>query len=194
MYFFSEHFVAVLDEARFEFLLAEKARLDLATFYVGRLDNNSDDVATMILNERTNTTSLGGNGSPSFEGYSAYPNVSDFMKASKTNDTISSLSAIDMTTVYSTRQRFTNNSWIDMTTEYWTMNGRTGSLLQNSDFWVIDNDQGGHFESRAYYNHQQYRVVFYLKYDTILSGSGSSTDPYLVQEDWAWFDSYQMVQ
>ena len=182
-------------ETRYKvFTETEKAHLDLATFYVGRLDNNSDNVATMISNERTDTTSLGGNESSSFVGYSAYPNVSDFMKASKTNDTISSLSAIDMTTVYSTRQRFSNNSWIDMTTEYWTMNGRTGSLLQNGDFWVIDNDQGGHFESRSYYNHQQYRVVFYLKYNTILSGSGSNADPYLVQEDWAWFDSYQAVQ
>ena len=172
----------------------EKAHLDLATFYVGRLDNNSDDISYIVYNEQTNTDNLGGTESSSFQGYSAYPNVSDFMKASKAHDYINSLSAIDTTTVYSTRQRFKNNSWIDMTTEYWTMNGRTGSLLQNNDFWVIDNDQGGHFESRAYSTPQQYRVVFYLKDETILSGDGSSTTPYIVQENWSWFDPEQVVQ
>lgn len=51
----------------------------------------------------------------------------------------------------------------------------------------------GHFESRLYYNTQQYRVVFYLKDNTILSGNGSSSTPYTVEEDWAWFDSYQVL-
>ena len=81
-----------------------------------------------------------------------------------------------------------------MTAEFWTMNGRTGTLLQDSDFWVIDNDLGGHFESRAYYNNQQYRVVFYLKNDTILSGLGTSSNPFNVEEDWAWFDPEQVIE
>ena len=176
------------------FTETEKAHLALATFYVGRLANNSDDISTIVYNEQTNTDDLGGNGSSSFEGYSAYPNVSDFIKASKVHDYINSLTAIDTTTVYTTRQRFKNNSWIDMNVEYWTMNGRMGTLIQDDNFWVIDNDQGGHFEARRYSTPQQYRVVFYLTDTTILSGDGSSTTPYNVEEDWAWFDSYQVVQ
>ena len=101
---------------------------------------------------------------------------------------------IDTGSILSTRITFTNNSWVDMTAEYWTMNGRTGTLLQNNDFWVIDNDLGGHFESREYWNSQQYRAVFYLKNDTILSGTGTSLDTFNVEENWAWFDSLQILQ
>lgn len=171
---------------------AEKAHVDLATFYAGRVDK-SDDLTDLIFNEQNNATNLGGD-SAAFEGYSAYPNASDFLKASKAHDIINSIDDIDTASVQSRRTLFTNNSWIDMTKEYWTMNGRTGTLLQDSDFWVIDNDLGGHFESRLYSNSQQYRVVLYLKDDTILSGIGTYDDPFVVEEDWAWFDSYQFVE
>lgn len=174
----------------------EKAHLDLATFYVGRIDKSEAvDISYTVYYEQTNGVALGsGDNSPSFEGYSAYPNPSDFLKASKAHDVIDSINDIDTASLYNTRQTFTNNSWVDMTAEFWTMNGRTGTLLQNNDFWVIDNDLGGHFEARLYSNSQQYRVVFYLKNDTILSGDGSSGSPYTVQEDWAWFDSEQVLQ
>ena len=170
----------------------EKAHVDLATFYAGRIDKN-DDLTDLIFNEQNNATNLGGD-SAAFEGYSAYPNASDFLKASKAHDVINSIDDIDTASVQSRRTLFTNNSWIDMTKEYWTMNGGTETLLQDSDFWVIDNDLGGHFESRLYSNSQQYRVVLYLKDDTILSGIGTYDDPFVVEEDWAWFDSYQYVE
>ena len=173
----------------------EKAHLDLATFYAGRIDKDeATDISQTIYYEQNNAIDLGGNNSASFEGYSAYPNASDFLKASKAHDVIDSIGDIDTTSVYSRRQTFTNNSWVDMTAEFWTMNGRTGTLLQDNDFWVIDNDLGGHFEARLYSNTQQYRVVFYLKNDTILSGTGTSLDPFSVEEDWAWFDSTQVLQ
>lgn len=170
----------------------QKIHLDLATFFAGRVDK-SDNLTTVINNERTNATNLGGS-SASFQGYSAYPNASDFLKASKCHDIVKSINDIDTASVQSRRTLFKNNSWVDMTAEFWTMNGRTGTLMQDSDFWVIDNDLGGHFESRLYSGSQQYRVVFYLKNDTILSGTGTSTDPYKVEENWAWFDSYQQKQ
>lgn len=170
----------------------EKAHVDLATFYAGRVEK-SDDITDVVYNEQTNATNIGG-ASAAFQGYSAYPNASDFLKASKCHDVINSIDDIDTASVQSRRRLFSDNSWVDMTAEFWTMNGRTGTLLQNDDFWVIDNDLGGHFESRLYYNTQQYRVVFYITNTTILSGDGSSGSPYAVEEDWAWFDSYQVLQ
>ncbi len=75
------------------------------------------------------------------------------------------------------------------------LNGRTNSWSgsQDNDFWTIDNDMGIHYESRGYSLDRNYRVVLYLKDDTILSGNGSLSTPYNVEEDWAWFDSYQVV-
>ena len=35
---------------------------------------------------------------------------------------------------------------------------------------------------------------FYLTSSTILSGDGSQDSPYNVEEDWAWFDSNQVLQ
>lgn len=171
---------------------AQKAHIDLATFYAGRVDKNND-LATTISNEQTNAVNLG-NSSASFQGYSAYPNASDFLKASKCHETIKSINDIDTASVQSRRTLFKNNSWVDMNAEFWTMNGRTGTLMQDSDFWVIDNDLGGHFESRLYSSSQQYRVVIYLKNDTILSGTGTVDDPFKVEENWGWFDSKQDPQ
>ena len=170
----------------------EKAHLDLATFYAGRVDDN-DDITDIIFSEQTNADRLGGD-SASFEGYSAYPNVSDFLKACKAHDIFDSLEDIDTGSLRSKRQQFTSYSWIDTTAEFWTMNGRTGTLLQNNDFWTLDNDMGLHFESRAYTTSRNYRVVFYLTNTTILSGNGTSLEPFNVEENWAWFDSYQIVQ
>ena len=170
----------------------EKAHVDLATFYAGRI-NKSDSLIGLISNEQNNAVNLGGD-SAAFEGYSAYPNASDFLKASKAHDIIDSIDDIDTASDQNRRALFTNSSWVDMTKEYWTMNGRTEVSLQDSDFWAIDNDLGGHFESRLYSDSQQYRVVLYLKDDTILSGIGTYDDPFVVEEDWAWFDSYQFVE
>ena len=170
----------------------EKAHIALATFYAGRVNDN-DVIIDIISSEQTNTERLGG-ASASFQGYSAYPNVSDFLKACKAHDIFDSLEDIDTGSVYSKRQQFESYSWIDSSAEFWTMNGRTGTLLQNNDFWTVDIDMGLHFESRAYTTSRQYRVVFYITDITILSGDGSQLSPYNVEEDWARFDSYQNVQ
>ncbi|MBR2766614.1 InlB B-repeat-containing protein [Candidatus Saccharibacteria bacterium] len=175
----------------------EKTHIDLATFYVGRIDKTADsNIAAIINAERTNTTRLGDHdNSPSFEGYSAYPNPSDFMKAANVQDVIYNINQVDTASTQSQVQKWNSHNWVDMNDEFWTMNGRTGTLLQDSDFWTIDNDFGGRFESRsATISPRQYRPVLYITSDTIVSGTGSSQSPYTVQEDWAWFDSYQVVQ
>lgn len=176
----------------YTFTNTEKSHIDLATFYAGRVDDN-DIIIDIISSEQTNTERLGG-ASAAFQGYSAYPNVSDFLKACKAHDIFDSLEDIDTGSAYNKRQQFENYSWIDSSAEFWTMNGRTGTLLQNNDFWTIDVDMGLHFESRAYTTSRQYRVVFYITDTTILSGNGTQLNPYNVEEDWAWFDSYQVLQ
>ena len=183
---------AELESKYLLFTDTQRAHIDLAIFYAGRV-TKEDNLSTIIYNEQNNANDLGGS-SASFEGYSAYPNVSDFIKASKCHDTIYSIDQIDTVSAQSRRKLFTNNSWVDMTEEFWTMNGRTNSLLQNDNFWVIACNLGGHFESRDYNTPRKYRVTFYLKNDTILSGTGTLDNAFNVQENWAWFDSCQNVQ
>lgn len=189
------------------FNTTERAHLALATFYAGRF-NKSDavDISYTVYYEQTGNVNLGGNDNPAFEGYSAYPNVSDYLKASKAHDYViniddtqnNGLLGIGMTK----RDQFNANSWIDMSEDQWTMNSKNLTSTDN-DFWVLDGTLHGRIISRTFYYSQQYRVVFYITDTTILSGNGSevatvgdelNTGPYTVQEDWAWFDSNQVVQ
>ena len=186
-------------ESRYKlFTATEKAHLDLATFYAGRF-NKSDatDIASTVYNEQTGGANLGGSNNPAFEGYSAYPNVSDYLKACKAHDYVASIDDTQSNGLLgigtTKRDMFNDYSWIDMSIDQWTMNSKNLTSTDN-DFWVIDSALGGHFLSRTYYYSQPYRVVFYLKNDTILSGTGTSADAFNVEEDWAWFDSYQIVQ
>ena len=80
-----------------------------------------------------------------------------------------------------------------MTVDQWTLNSKNATSTDN-DFWVVDTAGGTNIQSRTYYYNQQYRVVFYINDATILSGDGSSTNPYTVQEDWTWFDDVQVLQ
>ena len=80
-----------------------------------------------------------------------------------------------------------------MSIDQWTMNSKNLTNTDN-DFWVVDGTLKGRIMSRTFYYEQQYRVVFYLTSSTILSGDGSQDSPYNVEEDWAWFDSNQVLQ
>jgi len=186
-------------ESRYKlFTEIEKAHIDLATFYAGRF-NKADavDISYTVYYEQTGGVNLGNDDNPAFEGYSAYPNVSDYLKASKAHDVVQSIDDTQDNGVLGIGQNkrtiFKANSWIDMTTDQWTMNSKNLTTTDN-DFWVIDTAGGPNVQSRTYYYNQQYRVVFYLKEGTILSGSGTLSDPYTVQEDWSWFDNAQVLQ
>ncbi len=176
----------------------ENAHIDLATFYAGRF-NKADavDIAYTVFYEQTGAVNLGLDDNPAFEGYSAYPNVSDYLKASKAHDIVANIDQSQDTSVLGVgtnkRQIFKENSWIDMTVDQWTMNSKNLTSTDN-DFWVIDVANGPNIQSRTFYYEQQYRVVFYITDKTILSGSGTVDDPYVVHEDWSWFDDVQVLQ
>ena len=177
----------------------EQAHLALATFYAGRFTkNNASNIAYTVYYEQTNGVNLGGDDNPAFEGYSAYPNVSDYLKACKAHDIVTNIYDSQSTALFgilgkNKRQIFKENSWIDMTVDQWTLNSKNATSTDN-DFWVVDTAGGTNIQSRTYYYNQQYRVVFYINDATILSGDGSSTNPYTVQEDWTWFDDVQVLQ
>jgi len=182
------------------FTATEKAHLDQATFYAGRFNkDNAPDISYTIYYEQTGGVNLGGSNdtNPAFEGYSAYPNISDYLKASKAHDYVVSIADTQDTTILGLgidkRQIFNDNSWIDMSIDQWTINSKNSTSTDN-DFWVVDGTLRGRIISRTYYYNQQYRVVFYINDATILSGDGSSANPYTVEEDWNWFDSTQVLQ
>lgn len=74
-----------------------------------------------------------------------------------------------------------------------TMNSKN-AISTDNDYWGLDGTLKGRILSRTFYYEQQYRVVFYITDTTILSGDGSSSNPYNVEEDWAWVDSYQVIE
>ena len=186
-------------ESRYKLFTAEEyAHVDLATFYAGRFNKDDvPDISYTVYYEQTGGVNLGGNDDPAFQGYSAYPNVSDYLKASKAHDVVVSIDDTQDNGILgigqTKRDIFNANSWIDMSEDQWTMNSKNLTSTDN-DFWVLDGTLHGRIVSRTYYYNQQYRVVFYLKDDTILSGSGTELDPYTVQEDWSWFDNAQVLQ
>lgn len=66
------------------------------------------------------------------------------------------------------------------------MNGKRATATDN-DFWISDN--GNQILSKTRYYVAHYRPVMYIKSDTIISGSGTTTDPFKIEENWDWFDS-----
>ena len=183
------------DDSEYILFTAEQnAHVDEATFYAGRFtDGETPTLAKLIEYERTSARELGGD-SAAFQGYSAFPNVSDYLK-----------SCNEMSKVYNVSSSQTNekifkqNSWLAIFDELWTINSKRDTSTDN-DYWTFScnligiNHTDNRIRSRTYYYTQNYQPVFYLKNDTILSGTGTSGDVFTVQEDWRWFDPYQTLQ
>lgn len=106
----------------------EQSHIALATFYAGRFTkNDASNIAYTVYYEQTNGVNLGGDDNPAFEGYSAYPNVSDYLKACKAHDIVTNIYDSQSTALFgilgkNKRQIFKENSWIDMTVDQWTLN------------------------------------------------------------------------
>ena len=183
------------DDDHYILLTAEqKAHMEEATFYAGRFtDGETPTLADVINYERTSARELGGD-SAAFQGYSAFPNVSDYLKSCNEMSKVYNISSSQ-----TNEKIFKQNSWLAIYDELWTINSKRATSTDN-DFWTFSCNLIGfshtdnRIRSRTYYYNQNYQPVFYLKNDTILSGTGTSADPFTVQEHWGWFDPYQELQ
>lgn len=174
-----------------QFTDAQFAHIDRANFYVGSFERNSDDsLLNIITYERTSTTEIGGS-SAEFSGYFALPNVSDYIKACNRLDTI-----YNIRKTQTNQSDFANNSWLSCASgeQQWMMNSKNKTSTDN-DYWTLNKGiAGNEIISSTYYYTSYYRPVFYLKNDTILSGTGSTSDGFTVRENWGWFDPNQTIQ
>lgn len=159
--------------------------IEKATFYAGRFSRNDASTIANIVNlERTANKELSNKikeYTASFESYFAFPNVSDYIKACNDQSNIYSIR-----TTQTNQSSFKKNSYLKSTNEEWTLNGKRATATDN-DFWISDN--GNQILSKTRYYVAHYRPVMYIKSDTILSGSGTTTDPFKIEENWDWFDS-----
>lgn len=182
------------DSRNYIFTEGEWNHLDNATFYAGRFERNTNDTLANTINlERTSTYRLGGE-SAAFQSFVAFPNVSDYLKACNYLDTIYNIRSSQLN-----QSKFKDYNWLGSGEEQWTINSKRddSAISAEDDFWIFNKTIIGYEMLSWGYNsipQRQYRPVFYLKNNTILSGTGTSSDPFTVQENWAWFDSYQQKQ
>lgn len=182
------------DSARLSFSATDASHIANATFYAGSMSSGSvDSIAEVISAERTNTSHTGGS-SASFTGHFAYPNISDYLKAGNKQETIYSISTASLTNMAT----FRNSSWLGTSKSLWTMNGDNAALSYNY-FWALSYtnaliQQGNQISGIRYSTATAYQPVFYITEETILSGTGASSDPFTVRENWDWFDNAQILQ
>lgn len=161
-----------------------------ATFYAGRFTKEATPTLfDTVQQERTGAINIGAD-SAAFQSHFSFPNVSDYIKACNRMNTI-----YNITTVQANTSLFKTCSYLQTNDEQWTINSKNDTATDN-DFWVLDPTIAGNnrIVSRTYYYYENYRPVFYLKEDTILSGTGTELDPFIVHEDWSWFDNNQTLQ
>ena len=185
------------DDAQYkQFTNVEWSHIENATFYAGRFKKETTHTFSDVVNlERTAAVDLGGNNSPSFQGYSAFPNVSDYIRACNMFNTIYNIDSTQ-----DNPRDFKNNSWLGDSYDQWTINSENNTT-EDDDFWVLETDiivglveTHNNISGRTFNLPQQYRPVFYLKNDTILSGTGTVSDAFTVMENWSWFDPLQVQQ
>lgn len=180
------------DSARISFSATDANHIADATFFAGSMSSSSvNSIASVINAERTNTSRIGGI-SASFSGHFAYPNVSDYLKAGNKQETIYSISTASL----GNSSTFRNSSWLGTGKNLWTMNGDNADLSYNY-FWALYytlTQSGNRIYGIRYTSSAAYQPVFYIKPDTILSGAGTSSDPFTVRENWDWFDNAQILQ
>lgn len=181
------------DSNRISFSTTDAAHIANATFYAGEMSSGDvDNIAEVINAERTNSSGTGGN-SASFTGHFAYPNISDYLKAGNRQDLVYSIDSASI----GNSTNFRNSSWLGSDNTIWTMNG-DNALFSGSNFWILYNmnvlGNGNRIYGSLYNTSLYYQPVFYITEATILSGTGTSSDPFTVQENWNWFDNAQTLQ
>ena len=137
-------------------------------------------ILDIINEERTNDAKIAGGTSVDFKSKVALPTVSDYLKANGSLDVIYNIRKSQLNS-----KDFRENSWLGSDTEQFTMTGCPGGV--DNDFWVLYPNVGNEILSRTGYYNQKVRAIIYLKNDTILSGTGTETDPFIPQYNWNWF-------
>lgn len=167
---------------------SDSGHIATATFYVGGVDRpviaGNSSTLKEINWERTQNKLLGGS-SAAWESKLALPTVSDYIKS------CSSTKVYNIRSQQQNQSVFSDTAWMyHSDRNEWSM---TGCSAKSGQYWRLNNKE---FLSRPSTNSWPgyLRPTVYLKNDTILSGTGSSSDPFVVQENWAWFDSYQPLQ
>lgn len=164
------------------------SHVSYASFYAGRFARNtSDSLADIINYERTSNKELSSKLSTytaEFTSYFAFPNISDYIKACNDQSKV-----YNIRTTQTNQATFKKNSYLHPESREWTMNSKRATSTDN-DFWTINHGTlGDEMISHTYYYSARYRPVMYLKEDTIISGSGTTTDKFKVEENWDWFDT-----
>lgn len=160
---------------------SDNSHIDNATFYAGVMSRDKDySILDIINEERTNDAKIAGGTSVDFKSKVALPTVSDYLKANGSLDVIYNIRKSQLNS-----KDFRENSWLGSDTEQFTMTGCPGGV--DNDFWVLYPNVGNEILSRTGYYNQKVRAIIYLKNDTILSGTGTETDPFIPQYNWNWF-------
>ncbi len=180
------------DSNRLSFSATDATHIANATFYAGEIDDTRvNSIADIINSERTHSSGTGGS-SASFTGHFAYPNVSDYLKAGNKQETIYDIDSASIANA----STFRNSSWLGSGQNIWTMNGND-STLGSTQFWALYyawSQSGNRIYGLTTITSNYYQPVFYITEATILSGTGTSSDPFTVRENWDWFDNAQVLQ
>lgn len=142
-------------------------------FYIGAIDKNErNTLAEQISDERTNNDRLEGNSA-------AWSNKLGLCTATEWAKSAGQIKIIE------DLGKFVSSTWLYFGFSEWTITANSGT---NNAYWRLSDSSSSIESSGAYANESRVRPTFFLKGDTIISGTGTDVDPFVVQENWEWFD------
>lgn len=170
---------------------SDSGYVDNAIFYIGavyRRGTNSNDSSTYleVIDERNNTSAYETDYNAdealsmlSWQSKIGIINVTDTTKSSN------SAKVFSIRSMQENQSAFEKTSWMYNGETEWSINACSS---QSNQFWRLESNQ---FLSKLTSNIYKgaIRPVIYLKNDTILSGTGNESDPFIVQNNWEWFDN-----
>lgn len=165
--------------------------VDNAIFYIGavyRRGTSASDSSTYleVMDERTNISAYKKDYSEeealsllSWQSKLGIISVTDITKSAN------SANVFAIRSMQENQSDYENTSWMYKDRVEWSLSACSS---QSNQFWRLESNQ---FLSKLTSNIYKgaIRPIIYLKNDTILSGTGKDTDPFVVQKDWEWFDS-----
>jgi len=175
---------------------SDTGHIQEAIFYIGavyRRGTDASESSTLleVTDERTNISAYEGDyGSEEALGMLAWKSKLGIINVTDVTKSANSANVFSIRSMQENQSAFEDTSWMHLGETEWSLNACSS---QSNQFWRLEDTQ---FVSKLTSNIYKgvMRPVVYLKNDTILSGTGTSGDPFVVQEDWRWFDTYQTVQ